>query len=120
MHKISILKNLNINKNFLFIIKGQNLDRASQESDVIVRIGSSYCNVTSLSRSQLTCRPPTSQPHARDVAGFPVPGQLPEVVVCVMFVFKNFNKHKNEVIGSYDQDCDDEHMVVCTILLVLF
>lgn len=63
------------------------MDRASQESDVIVRIGSSYCNVTSLSRSQLTCRPPTSQPHARDVAGFPVPGQLPEVVVCVMFFF---------------------------------
>lgn len=100
------------------------MDRASQESDVIVRIGSSYCNVTSLSRSQLTCRPPTSQPHARDVAGFPVPGQLPEVVVCVMFVlfyvFKIFNKRKKEIFGSYDQNCNYEYMVVYAILLNLF
>lgn len=43
-------------------INGQNLDRASQESDVIVKIGTGLCNVTSISRLQLTCRPPPSQP----------------------------------------------------------
>lgn len=43
-------------------INGQNIDRACQESDVIVQIGNSYCNVTSLSKQQLTCRPPETQP----------------------------------------------------------
>ncbi|XP_055945383.1 plexin A3-like isoform X2 [Argiope bruennichi] len=62
-------------------INGMNLDRASQETDVVVRIGTSYCNVTSLSRSQLTCRPPTTQPAARDANGKPDPSKIPEVVV---------------------------------------
>ncbi|XP_018019923.1 plexin A3 isoform X1 [Hyalella azteca] len=60
-------------------INGANLDRASQELDVEVRIGDEFCNVTSLSRSQLTCRPPEEQPS-------PAPGDksdtgLPLVVV---------------------------------------
>uniref|UniRef100_A0A8D8VNF5 Plexin-A2 n=1 Tax=Cacopsylla melanoneura TaxID=428564 RepID=A0A8D8VNF5_9HEMI len=49
-------------KNDYLTINGQHLDRASQESDVIVRIGIGYCNVTSVSRLQLTCRPPAEQP----------------------------------------------------------
>lgn len=40
-------------------INGRNLDRASKESDVMVMIGEGMCNITSLSRQQLTCRPPT-------------------------------------------------------------
>lgn len=40
-------------------INGRNLDRASKETDVMVMIGESVCNITSLSRQQLTCRPPT-------------------------------------------------------------
>ncbi|KFM60858.1 Plexin-A2, partial [Stegodyphus mimosarum] len=84
-------------------INGQNLDRASQESDVLVRIGTSYCNVTSLSRSQLTCRPPTSQPHARDISGLPVPGQLPEVVVEVGDILKfPIGKLSYELPSSHD------------------
>lgn len=43
-------------------INGQNIDRACHESDVVVQIGKSNCNVTSLSRQQLTCRPPETQP----------------------------------------------------------
>lgn len=43
-------------------INGVNLDSASKELDVEVRIGTQFCNVTSLSRSQLTCRPPEDQP----------------------------------------------------------
>lgn len=39
-------------------INGKNLDRACKESDVEVKIGEKMCNITSLSRHQLTCRPP--------------------------------------------------------------
>ena len=42
-------------------------------------IGTAVCNVTSLSRNQLTCRPPAHQPTA---AG-PNPADAPEVVVVV-------------------------------------
>lgn len=42
-------------------INGRNLDRAAKETDVVVRIGEGVCNITSLSRQQLTCRPPTEQ-----------------------------------------------------------
>ena len=63
--------------------QGRNLDRASQDSDVLVRIGNSFCNVTSLSRNQLTCRPPSSQPLALSLDGRPDPARIPEVVVLV-------------------------------------
>ncbi|XP_049316006.1 plexin-A2 [Bactrocera dorsalis] len=43
-------------------INGRNLDRACKETDVIVRIGKGICNITSLSRQQLTCRPPPEVP----------------------------------------------------------
>nr|CAD7396273.1 unnamed protein product [Timema poppensis] len=61
-------------------INGQHLDRACQESDVVVQIGNSFCNVTSLSRQQLTCRPPTTQPPALDEDGHVNPQELPQVV----------------------------------------
>lgn len=64
-------------------INGQHLDRACQESDVTVSIGNSFCNVTSLSRQQLTCRPPLTQPPAIDAEGLPNKQELPEVVVIV-------------------------------------
>lgn len=74
------LKNFNF-MNFFF--QGQHLDRASQETDVVVQIGSSFCNVTSLSRQQLTCRPPEIQPRAVDGDGATETLDLPEVVVIV-------------------------------------
>jgi len=46
-----------------------------------VRIGNSLCNVTSLSRQQLTCRPPVTQPPGVDEDGRPNPQELPQVVV---------------------------------------
>ncbi|RWS29961.1 hypothetical protein B4U80_08508, partial [Leptotrombidium deliense] len=64
-------------------INGVNLDRASQEADVIVRIGNGLCNVTSLSRSQLTCRPPTTQPYAVRSDGSFDHHKIPDVVVVV-------------------------------------
>ncbi|XP_054746803.1 plexin-A2 isoform X1 [Anastrepha obliqua] len=56
-------------------INGRNLDRACKETDVVVRIGKGICNITSLSRQQLTCRPP---PESATESG---PG--PEVIVRV-------------------------------------
>ncbi|XP_068154229.1 plexin A3 isoform X1 [Drosophila tropicalis] len=52
-------------------INGRNLDRACKESDVQVKIGNGYCNITSLSRQQLTCRPPTEAAAASDGPGGP-------------------------------------------------
>lgn len=48
-----------------------------------VRIGKSSCNVTSLSRQQLTCRPPETQPQAINDQGLPNGEALPEVIVIV-------------------------------------
>ncbi|KAJ1526203.1 hypothetical protein ONE63_009362 [Megalurothrips usitatus] len=64
-------------------INGQHLDRACQESDVVVKIGNESCNVTSLSRQQLTCRPPSVQPLAVDEHGHQTQNPYPEVVVIV-------------------------------------
>ncbi|CAG2174047.1 unnamed protein product [Oppiella nova] len=57
-------------------INGKNLDGASQESDVTVWIGTSTCNVTSLSRLQLTCRPPSTPPESGKDSE-----SIPEVIV---------------------------------------
>ncbi|CAL4110360.1 unnamed protein product [Meganyctiphanes norvegica] len=59
-------------------INGKNLDHASQEGDVEVRIGGEFCNVTSLSRNQLTCKPPKEQPAPMNNEN-----NFPEVVVIV-------------------------------------
>lgn len=65
-------------------INGQHLDRASQESDVIVKIGTGFCNVTSVSRLQLTCRPPAEQPPNRITEDEDESSQeLPDVQVIV-------------------------------------
>lgn len=52
-------ENVKYFKSEYLTINGRNLDRACKESDVVVKIGNSICNITSLSRQQLTCRPPT-------------------------------------------------------------
>lgn len=64
-------------------INGSNLDRASSEYDIMVRIGDGFCNVTSLSRTQLTCKPPPLQPKALNWNGQLDSDQLPDVVVTV-------------------------------------
>lgn len=63
-------------------LNGKNLNRASKESDMRVRIGTQYCNVTSVSLNQLTCKPPDHQPPAL-VDGKHDPNQLPDVVVMI-------------------------------------
>ena len=60
------------------VIEGRHLNSASDQNDVRVTIGNDYCNVTSLTSTQLLCLPPTFQPP---------PGgdqsDLPEVTVHV-------------------------------------
>ena len=63
-------------------LNGKNLNRASKESDMTVRIGSKFCNVTSLSLNQLTCKPPGDQPPAL-VNGQEDYDRLPDVVVLI-------------------------------------
>ena len=46
-----------------------------------MRIGTSFCNVTSLSLSQLTCKPPKTAPKAIGADGRPTDEDPPEVVV---------------------------------------
>lgn len=53
-------------------INGDNLDRVSSSNDIEVRIGNKNCNVTSLSRHQLTCRPPTLNELPVGVDGYNV------------------------------------------------
>lgn len=65
------------------VLDGQHLDRACQESDVIVQIGNSFCNVTALSRNQLVCRPPPVQPQPLKTEGDLEKQELPEVIVTV-------------------------------------
>ena len=63
-------------------LNGKNLNRASQDSDMRVRIGSKFCNITSLSLNQLTCKPPEEQPPAW-INGVETYDEYPEVVVMV-------------------------------------
>lgn len=54
------------------VIEGENLNSASEESDVMVTIGTKPCNVTSLAMTQLVCSPPEQQPTDTDENGFKV------------------------------------------------
>merc|ERR1719340_261238 len=64
-------------------LNGKNLNRASKESDMKVRIGSKFCNVTSLSLNQLTCKPPEEQPSALTPDGKENYNDLPQVEVII-------------------------------------
>lgn len=66
------------------VIEGDNLNIASDETDVNVTIGTMQCNVTSLALAQLVCTPPDQQPAPTDENGFRHMSQdLPMVVVRV-------------------------------------
>ena len=76
-YKVHIHQQIKLYKSDYLTINGKNLNTASQEVDVQIKIGQSFCNVTSLSRAQVTCRPPQHQPE-------PLEGDhLPKVVVSI-------------------------------------
>jgi hypothetical protein len=63
------------------VIEGENLNLACDESDVMVTVGRSKCNVTSLALNQLVCIPPEQQPDSTDEYGSETEAGLPLVVV---------------------------------------
>lgn len=65
------------------VIEGENLNLASDETDVNVTIGTRPCNVTSLAATQLVCTPPEVQPPGTDEIGIKTESRLPLVVVRV-------------------------------------
>lgn len=65
------------------VIEGENLNTASDETDVVVTIGTKPCNVTSLAMSQLVCSPPEQQPPDTDENSIKTETELPLVVVRV-------------------------------------
>lgn len=65
------------------VIEGENLNLASDETDVNVTIGTRPCNVTSLAATQLVCTPPEVQPSGTDEIGIKTESRLPLVVVRV-------------------------------------
>ena len=83
------------------VIEGRHLNTASDQNDVRVTIGNDYCNVTSLTSTQLLCLPPTFQPP---------PGgdqsDLPEVTVHVgtslryRIGYVRYNGSDEELISS--------------------
>lgn len=64
------------------VIEGENLNRASDETDVSVTIGIRSCNLTSLTMNQLVCTPPEMQPANTDENGIQIKEvNLPLVVI---------------------------------------
>ncbi|CAG5119802.1 unnamed protein product, partial [Candidula unifasciata] len=58
LHGIKILKGESL------IIEGADLNIAAEKSEVTVMIGTSPCNVTTFSQSQIVCKLPSSQPQS--------------------------------------------------------
>ena len=74
---------IKVYKSDYLTLDGTNLNRASKESDIRVQIGTEFCNVTSVSLNQLTCKPPDHQPPAATSDGLGDRTELPEVVVMI-------------------------------------
>lgn len=76
-------RNVKLYKGDTLVIEGENLNYASDESDVNVTVGTLMCNVTSLALTQLVCTPPDQQPPGTDELGVKTERNLPLVVVRV-------------------------------------
>ena len=83
------------------VIEGRDLNSASDQDDVRVTIGKEYCNITTLSLTQLLCLPPTHQPSPGDSTH-----DLPEVTVHVgsslryQIGYVRYNGENEELISS--------------------
>ncbi|OQV23962.1 Plexin-A1 [Hypsibius exemplaris] len=95
---------------YLFI-DGENLNHAYRMEDYTVEIGMGVCNITSLSRKQLTCRPPDSEPIAKGADGRPRMGSIPEVRVSI-------TDRLNVSIGSLSYDSPIAPFVFSTEIIV--
>jgi hypothetical protein len=59
---VNFTNNVKVYKGDQLVIEGHRLDVASELGEVRVMIGSEYCNITSLTATQLLCTPPQFQP----------------------------------------------------------
>ena len=100
---------LKIYKGDALVIEGRHLNSASDQDDVKVTIGSDYCNITSLTSSQLLCLPPRRQPPPNpgvDGGLHGGGGDLPEVTVLVgtklryQIGYVRYNDGEEEFISS--------------------
>ena len=82
------------------VIEGDRLTEASDENDVRVTIGNEFCNVTSLTSTQLLCFPPVHQPPSKEARS------LPEVTVHVgsslryHLGYVQYNMEEEDLISS--------------------
>ena len=83
------------------VIEGRALNSASDQNDVKVTIGQEYCNITSLTSTQLLCFPPNHQPSPGDSTH-----DFPEVTVHVgeslryKIGYVRYNGENEELISS--------------------
>lgn len=83
------------------VIEGRHLNTASDQNDVRVTIGNDYCNVTSLTTTQLLCIPPSQQPPPNPESDY-----LPRVTVHVGTTLRyqighvRYNNGQEEFISS--------------------
>ena len=75
---VNFTNNLKVYNGDALVIEGDRLNLASDESDVRVTIGDEYCNITSITSTQLLCFPPVHQPPSAEASN-----DLPEVTVHV-------------------------------------
>lgn len=98
-------------------INGRNLDRACKETDVEVRIGNGFCNITSLSRQQLTCRPPPEATATNSMNG-------PEVVVrigsALQFRIGILSYESSNIILDWGENVIFAVIATIVILLLIF
>nr|CAD7258241.1 unnamed protein product [Timema shepardi] len=102
---------------------GENLNLASDETDVNVTIGTCSCNVTSLALTQLVCIPPEVQPTGTNEIGFSTGNNLPLVVVRVgQHLRFSIGYLRYEVIKPYNfpPEAIAGITVGATIFIVLF
>nr|CAD7400761.1 unnamed protein product [Timema poppensis] len=105
------------------VIEGENLNLASDETDVNVTIGTCSCNVTSLALTQLVCIPPEVQPTGTNEIGFSTGNNLPLVVVRVgQHLRFSIGYLRYEVIKPYNfpPEAIAGITVGATIFIVLF
>lgn len=114
--------NVKLYKGDTLVIEGENLNMASDETDVAVTIGQKPCNVTSLALTQLVCSPPEVQPLDTDENGIKTRDGLPLVVVRVGRSLRfPIGYLKYDVLKPFALPPEAIAMIACGIILfVLF
>lgn len=112
-------KGVKLFKGDALVIEGELLDIASDAYDVNVTIGTAQCNITSLTLTQLVCKPPEEQPAPTDENGIEQAVELPLVVVRVGRNLRFSIGHlKYDLLKPYNYS-PAWFVIVFTIIMVL-